>query len=373
VKLALREAGGRVGAFTVNYVSLDAADPETGEWSAERVLANAETAIRDRNTIAYLGELDSPASALSLPLLNAAGVLQLSPATTYPGFTKPVRGRRGEPQRFYPSGERTFGRLVPTDELQAQAQARWMAAAGVRRLHVLHDGMLYGRTLAGLVAREARGRGIRVIGAEGVARRADDYGELAGRVAAGGADAVFFGGVTASGAADLFTALHAADAGLMLFGGDGLAESAFTEDLREATARRARLTTPALPPSEIGAEAVRFRAAFRAAFGRAPEPYAAYGYESMRAVLDAMRRAGARGNDRQAVVEAFYAGGERRSAVGRYDIDSAGDTTATAYGAYRVRDGGLALERVLRPQRRGGAAQRRAAASAAVSSGRRKP
>jgi branched-chain amino acid transport system substrate-binding protein len=349
VKLALREAGGRVGAFTVNYVSLDAADPETGEWSAERVLANAETAIRDRNTIAYLGELDSPASALSLPLLNAAGVLQVSPSTTYPGLTKPLPGRRGEPERLYPSGERTFGRLVPTDELQAQAQADWMAAAGVRRLHVLHDGMLYGRALAGLVAREARRRGIRVVAAEGVARHADDHGRLARRVAAGGADAAFFGGVTASGAAELFGALHEADAGLALFGGDGLAESAFTEDLPEGTARRVRLTTPALPAREIGAEAVRFRTAFRAAFGRDPEPYAAYGYESMRAVLGAMRRAGARGNDRKAVVEAFYEGGERRSAVGGYAIDGAGDTTATAYGAYRIRDGHLALERVLRP------------------------
>lgn len=350
MKLALSDAGGRVGPFTVNYVSLDSADPETGAWSPERVLANAETAVRDRNTIAYLGEVDSAASALSLPLLNAAGVLQLSPASTYPGLTKPVRGRRGEPERFYPSGQRSFGRLVPTDELQAQAQARWMAATGVRRLHILHDRMLDGRSLADLVAREARARGIRIVAVEGVASRsAGDDRDLAARVAAQGADAVFFGGTTDSGAAGLFTALHAADPALTLFGAGGLAEPAFAEELSAGTARRTNLTSPVLPASTVGAEAGRFRVAFARTFGREPEPSAAYGYATVQAVFAAMRRAGAGGNDRAAVTAAFYAGGTRASVVGPYVIDRGGDTNASAYGAYQVREGRLSLERVLRP------------------------
>src|SRR4051812_21394008 len=65
-KLALREARGRAGIYDVGYVSLDSADPETGRWDAGRVAANARKAITDRQTVAYLGELEPGASAISL-------------------------------------------------------------------------------------------------------------------------------------------------------------------------------------------------------------------------------------------------------------------------------------------------------------------
>src|SRR3712207_3144785 len=54
-KLALREARGRAGLYNVGYVSLDSADPETGQWDPGRVAANARKAVQDRQTIAYLG------------------------------------------------------------------------------------------------------------------------------------------------------------------------------------------------------------------------------------------------------------------------------------------------------------------------------
>lgn len=52
-----------------------------------------------------------------------------------------------------------------------------------------------------------------------------------------------------------------------------------------------------LPPS--------FEADFREAFGRSPGPGAADGYRSMLGVLGAIRAAGAAGNDRQAVIDAY--------------------------------------------------------------------
>src|SRR3712207_4163874 len=97
-KLALQEAGGRAGDFSVAYVSLDSTDPETGRWSPGRVASNARKAVQDRQTIAYLGELETGASAISVPILNEGGILQVSPRDTFGGLT--ARGGRGEPQKY---------------------------------------------------------------------------------------------------------------------------------------------------------------------------------------------------------------------------------------------------------------------------------
>ncbi len=68
-------------------------------------------AAQDTSTIAYLGDFDSGATAISLPLMNAAGILQVSPASPYVGLTSSFEAGQDEPERFYLSGKRTFVRL----------------------------------------------------------------------------------------------------------------------------------------------------------------------------------------------------------------------------------------------------------------------
>ncbi len=79
-KLALAEAGGHIGQFKVSYYSMDDANPKTGQWDPGITSADAKTAAQDNSAIAYLGDYNSGASAVSLPLVNAAGILQVSPA-----------------------------------------------------------------------------------------------------------------------------------------------------------------------------------------------------------------------------------------------------------------------------------------------------
>jgi ABC-type branched-subunit amino acid transport system substrate-binding protein len=88
---------------------------------------------------------------------------------------------------------------------------------------------------------------------------------------------------------------------------------------------------------------------YRRRFGTAAPPAALYGYEAMRGVLDAIRRAGKDGDDRQAVIDAYFHTAAHDSVLGPYAIDALGDTTANAYGAFRVRDGRLRFERLLAP------------------------
>ena len=81
-KLALKQAGNKAGDFTIKYVSLDDATAAAGKWEAGQTSANARKAAQDDSAIAYLGEFNSGASAISIPITNEAGILQVSPSNT---------------------------------------------------------------------------------------------------------------------------------------------------------------------------------------------------------------------------------------------------------------------------------------------------
>ena len=346
IKLALQESGGKIGPFHVTYVPLDAATREAGTWTADKVLDNARKAIRDLNAIAYIGERDSAATALSLPLTNEGHVLQVSPSSTYDGLTRASR-RQGEPERFYPSGERTFARLVPADHVQASALVGYMKASGVRSIALMGDREIYGGGIADAVEKAAARQRLEVFDGGHVDASRGDLTGAARKVAETGADAFLFAGTTDTGAARIFTAVADAAPSMLLFGPAAVADQAFLNGLSPAVQRRMRVTTPALPPRLLPRSARAFRDRFRRTFGRQPAPEALQAYEAARAVLHAIRSAGTRGNNRQAVTDAFLAIRNRRSVLGTYSIDRFGDTSLSTYVGNRVRRSQFVLDKVL--------------------------
>jgi len=347
-RLALEQAGGRAGPFSIRYVSLNDGSRRLGAWQPELVARNARGATLDDTTIAYLGEFNSGASTFSIPMLNEAGILQVSPSNTYVGLTRSRGAFRGEPDKYYPAGTRTYGRVVPADHLQAAALARYVQVEGVKRVFLVDDNEVYGRGIADLVRPRLRARGIRLVGRRHLAPRGRNLTRIAGAVGRSSADAMLFGGITQNRAARLWQAVHRRDHALKLFGPDGVADSGFTRRLSAGAARRTYITDPTLDPAAYPASAQAFYSAFRARFGRAPEPYAIYGYETMSVVLDAIRRAGPHGNERDAVVGAYFRTRDRDSVLGRYSVDENGDTTLSTYGGLRVtRRGQLVYARTL--------------------------
>ena len=108
-----------------------------------------------------------------------------------------------------------------------------------------------------------------------------------------------------------------------------------------------RITTPTLPQRLLPAEARSFAMRFRTTFGRQPDPGALLSYEATRVILDSIRRAGVKGNDRAAVIDAFFATRERKSVLGTYSIDRFGDTSLRRFAGNRVRGSRLVLDKVL--------------------------
>jgi branched-chain amino acid transport system substrate-binding protein len=285
-KLALLQSGGRIGANGVNFVSVDEAAPDPAQID-ERAAHTSDVTIRDPQVIAVIGVLDSRAAMTALPLLNAAGVLLASPGATYPGFTGPLGP--GEPTRWYPSGHRTFARLVQDDGAQARAIVAAAArAAGARapRLAIEQEPGHVADVLAAAVRRAAAAAGARVVGD------------------AAHADAVVYAGADPQNAAGVADGVARETPGAAIVLPDALTRAGIADRLSPAARRRAVLVTSAPEPGSTP-ELRAFATAFRERMGREPGPYAAVGYDAMRAVLGAIRRAGADANRRQAVIDAF--------------------------------------------------------------------
>src|SRR5215217_8395145 len=70
IKLLLKQKNNKCGDFTIKYESLDDATAAAGKWEPGATAANARKAAQDKGTIAYLGEFNSGATAISLPILN---------------------------------------------------------------------------------------------------------------------------------------------------------------------------------------------------------------------------------------------------------------------------------------------------------------
>ena len=333
----IRLANERAGD-PVRYISRDDSTAQAGTWTAEAVSANARRAAADERTVAYIGEFNSGASAISLPILNEAGILQVSPSNTAIGLTQGGLGTdAGEPEKYYPTGLRTYGRVVPNERVQARAAATLMRDLGIKRLYVAHDGEIYGRGIARLTARAARARGIRVVRVRRLRhpsirrvgqRLRTNARALARQARRLRADGLFYGGITANGAPELWRAVARNGRLRWLVGADGIAETGMTEGVPARALRRTRVTVATLAPEAYPAAGQEVLAAL----GN-PDPYALYGYEAMSVVLDALARGG---GTRQGAVSAFFATRDRDSVLGRYSIGPSGDTSLTQYGVYRV-------------------------------------
>jgi branched-chain amino acid transport system substrate-binding protein len=335
-KLALADAGGRVGRFTVSYESLDDSSRTSGEWDPGVTAANAKAAAQDPTTIAYLGDFNSGATAISLPLTNAAGILQVSPASPYVGLTSSLDAGQGEPERFYLGGKRTFGRVSPGDPVQAAAQVALLRGRGVRRLYVIADQDPFDGPLAQIVTGDAERAGIEVSGEDTVtiAPGSNFTGEVA-KVAESGAQAVFLSATATTEAAQLARQLHAAAPHLSLLASSTMLNTVFTSNLGVAE-KTTFVGSPVLPAQLYPASAPHVLAQYRHRFAASPEPYVLYGYEAMSVVLAAIRAAGERGDNRQAVIGSFFATSNRDSVLGAYSMRPSGETTLSSYAIDRV-------------------------------------
>jgi branched-chain amino acid transport system substrate-binding protein len=255
---ALAEAGGRAGGLRIRLRELPATDEEPDHpWDPALVSENADRAADDPSAIAYLGELDYGATAVSLPITNDAGLLQVSPGDGLTSLTRrPPGGPRAGPERYYPSDERSFVRLGPTDLQEAEYLLERVRDADARRIAVVFDRDIYGRELAAQILARARRDGLEPVAAEVYRGQLDEIRDVARRLAEAHPDAVIHAVVASRGTGRLLGEIDARLPSVPLF-----ATSGILADRRSLAlpARPARIEAvgPAISPERAGYEAMR--------------------------------------------------------------------------------------------------------------------
>jgi branched-chain amino acid transport system substrate-binding protein len=355
IKLALEQKSGKAGPHTVKYESLDDSTAQAGSWTPEAESANALKAAQDESTGVYIGAFNSGASKVSIPILSEAGVPQISPANTYVGLTTNDPGSEpGEPDKYYPTGDRTFARIVPKDTIQAAALVTLMKQDGCTKVAMTNDKEVYGAGLARVIELSAKEQGLELTSNDAIDKNASNYRSLAQKAKAAGADCFVYSGITANNAVQQFKDFAAAlgsDAGL--YGPDGIAETGFVSEkdggIPAALNKQVKVTVATLSPDQYPPEGQEFFKAYTEKYGvDNPDPYAIYGYEAMLLTLDAIERSGT--GEKADIKKAIFETKDRSSVLGTYSIDENGDTTLTDYGAYAVENGELKFDQTIKAQ-----------------------
>jgi branched-chain amino acid transport system substrate-binding protein len=345
IKLALAEAGGKAGQWTVNYQSLDDSTAAAGKWDPGQTAANARKVASDPKAVLYIGEFNSGASEVAIPILNTAGVPQVSPANTYVGLTTNLPGSApGEPQKYYPTGKRTYLRIVPIDSIQAAADLMAMKQAGCTKVAVANDKEAYGAGLATLLELEKGFYGVTITSNTGIDPTAPNFRSYASTIKGQAADCFFFSGIVSNGAVQMAKDVHSALPTAKLFGGDGVCTDAFTSAAKGGIpASLYPLTECTVATQDLAAYpgGQTFLAAYKAKYGVSdPDPYAIYGYAVMKLALDTIKGLGAQGNSKTAVLNALFGLKSYSSVLGTFGFNSNGDTTLKSYGVYKVGSNG---------------------------------
>jgi len=345
MKLALAQANNKAGQWTVNYQSLDDSTAAAGKWDPGQTAGNARKVASDPKAVIYLGEFNSGASEVSIPILNEAGIPQVSPGNTYVGLTTSLPGSApGEPQKYYPSGKRTYLRIVPIDSSQAAAGLMAMKAAGCTKVAVANDKEAYGGGLATLLGLEKGFYGVTIVSNTGIDKTAPNFRSYASTIKGQGADCFYFAGITANGAVQIAKDVHSAIPTAKVFGGDGVCSDTFTNATKGGIpASLYPLTECTTAASNLSAYpgGRAFLTAYQAKYSVSnPDPYAIYGYAAMQLALNTIKNLGAQGNSKSAVLAALFADKSVQSVLGTYGFDSNGDTTLKSWGLYKVGSNG---------------------------------
>jgi len=344
IRLALAQSGDKAGRFTVQYTALDDSSGDGG-WDASLTAANARKAAADPRAVYYIGEFDDDASEVSMPILNEAGIAQVSPANTYVGLTTNEPGSAtGEPNRYAPTGTRTYLRIVPTDSVQAAADLLAMHEAGCTKVAIASDDEAYGTGFARLLKLQKDYYGIDIVSFGPINPDAQNYRAYAATLKNAHADCFLLAGVVSKSNVQVTKDVHLALPTAKIFGPQDMCDPAWTnpkdggvpaavDPLIECT----QVTQS--PTAYPGGKA--FLAAYKARYhGSNPAPYAILGYEAMRLGVSTIAGLGNDGDSKAAVLSALFATAGRHSVLGTYGFDKTGDTTLRSVGLYKVGSAG---------------------------------
>jgi branched-chain amino acid transport system substrate-binding protein len=333
VELAVREANDRQAlpeGWRLEVLALnDSSDPAVGKQAAEEAAA-------DPAVFGVVGTYNSGVAAEVVPVLDAAGIVMVSPGNTDPTLTlgpdpdNPVRPHTN------------YFRMVAADNVQAPFLAGYAYGdAGARRVSVVSETKPVSKGLADDFSAAFTASGGQVVSTRVVPDETTDYAEVVKEIAPLRPDLLFYGGEY-DVASKFASQAKAAGIAAPLMGGDGIKDDAFITETGPASEGDLASTVGA--PAASIPSAQTFVAAYgQAGFAEPPSDFGVYAYDAANVLIAALVPA-VQGTDRvtpavrQAVVTAVQAT-DVAGASGRVAFDEFGDTRTKVLTIYRVENG----------------------------------
>ena len=231
-----------------------------------------------------------------------------------------------EPDKYYPTGNRNYTRVVPHDAYQGAAMAEFMQEQGVKSVYVLNDKEAYGLGVATNLRNAAEHLGIKIAGFEAWDPKQSSYEGLFRKIGGTGADAVFLGGLIDENGAkvikDKVATLGPNDGKVKLFAPDGFTTQQTIDEAGTAAAGM-YMSVAGVPIDDFKGAGAEFAAAFKPSLGGKPiDPYAIYGAQAAQVMLDAIA---ASDGSRASVIEQLFATKVTDGYLGSFDINENGD------------------------------------------------
>jgi branched-chain amino acid transport system substrate-binding protein len=270
-RLAVEEAnaaGIKIDGKDVKFAFVaedDQADPKVGTTVAQKLV--------DAKVAGVVGHLNSGTSIPASPIYNQAGIPVISGSATNPKLTE-----QGFKNQF---------RVVGRDDQQGPAIASYLATAKKPKLvAVIDDATAYGEGIANEVEKTLKAANIKVLPREKGTDKTTDWKAVLTKLRGRNPDAVFYGGMDATGGPLMKQGRELGMKAVFSFG-----DGACTDKMRELAgdASEGLLCSQAgIPPQ---AASKKFLDAYKKKFNSDPILYAPFTYDAVFLLIEAMKKA----------------------------------------------------------------------------------
>ena len=311
IKLYLDQVGNKAGNYTIQFKTYDDSTAAKGQWDDATCAKNAQDHVANSSEVAVMGTFNSGCAKIEVPTLNQdpeGPMVMVSHANTNPGLTK--TWDPGEPQKYAPSGKRSYARVVTTDDIQGAAGAQFASQdLQVKNCVVLNDNQTYGQGVAKAFADEAPKQNINVIANQPWDAKQPNYQALFQGFKTKNPDSVYLGGIYDNNGGQLVkdkVAILGDNTKVKMIAPDGFV--GFPALLKQPEAVGMYLSFPGLPADVLrahGGAGAKVLDAYKAKYGKDPDSaYALYGVAAVQVILAAIAKSdGTRKGVRDAIFE----------------------------------------------------------------------
>ena len=270
-RLAVEEAnaaGIKIDGKDVKFTFVaedDQADPKVGTTVAQKLV--------DAKVAGVVGHLNSGTSIPASPIYNQAGIPVISGSATNPKLTE-----QGFKNQF---------RVVGRDDQQGPAIASYLATAKKPKVvAVIDDATAYGEGIANEVEKTLKAANIKVLPREKGTDKTTDWKAVLTKLRGRNPDAVFYGGMDATGGPLMKQGRELGMKAVFSFG-----DGACTDKMKELAGDAAEgllCSQAGIPPQ---AASKKFLDAYKKKFNSDPILYAPFTYDAVFLLIEAMKKA----------------------------------------------------------------------------------